>query len=325
MEINVTLSSFSFLNVICQRFKEEGIPIVDGISEALYNFFKDLEELKFEMWAHCDAIQLAIESKPPEDIPNALHCFISIHDSEPFELVTDVDQQREEFDSAVTELYDNLYSLKRDRFVTFGCSNLINETFPQPLLDSIYLVFIYHRPLSTHLLQDLDSLKAMLLPPPPIIPGKKGPVNVGLVNQEAESNDNYVDLLALYHSFMEIKKKHDMCNSKTKPETKQKIENHEDNNNQAHHKRNLTQCKRQHIHDSKQIMSQLGHSNAAYKNFSTISIDKKSPNASWLKLPSISTLLHSYVLIDKTQKALLPVRIYEITPFEVSSGHSQIL
>ncbi|MBW0559551.1 hypothetical protein O181_099266 [Austropuccinia psidii MF-1] len=74
--------------------------------------------------------------------------------------------------------------------------------------------------------------------------------------------------------------------------TKPKIEHHEDNNNQNNHKRKLTQCQRQHIHDSKQIMPLLRHSNAAYKNFSSISIDKKEANASWLKLPSINTLPH---------------------------------
>ncbi|MBW0552788.1 hypothetical protein O181_092503 [Austropuccinia psidii MF-1] len=72
-------------------------------------------------------------------------------------------------------------------------------------------------------------------------------------------------------------------------------------------------------------MSQLGHSNTAYKNFSTISIEKKASNATLLKLPSINTLPHPYVIIDKTHKPFLPVCIYEITPFEVSSGHSQIL
>ncbi|MBW0522910.1 hypothetical protein O181_062625 [Austropuccinia psidii MF-1] len=107
--------------------------------------------------------------------------------------------------------------------------------------------------------------------------------------------------------------------------TKTKIEHHEDNNNQTNHKRKLTQCQRKHIHDSKQIMSQLGHSNTAYKNFLTILIDKKSANASWLKIPSINTLPHPYILIDKTHKPFLPVCIYEITPFDISSGHSQIL
>ncbi|MBW0475084.1 hypothetical protein O181_014799 [Austropuccinia psidii MF-1] len=107
--------------------------------------------------------------------------------------------------------------------------------------------------------------------------------------------------------------------------TKPKIEHHEDNNNPTSHKRKITQSQEQHIHDSKQIMSQLGHSTSAYKKFSTISIDKKAANASWLKLPSINTLPHPYVIIDKTQKPYLPVCIYEITPFDVSSGHSQIL
>ncbi|MBW0562740.1 hypothetical protein O181_102455 [Austropuccinia psidii MF-1] len=107
--------------------------------------------------------------------------------------------------------------------------------------------------------------------------------------------------------------------------TKPKIEHHEDKNNSNNDKRKLTRSQRQHIHDSKQIMSQLGHSTSAYKNFSTISIEKKAANASWLKLPLINTLPHPYVIIDKTQKPYLPVCIYKITPFDVSSGHSQIL
>ncbi|MBW0568440.1 hypothetical protein O181_108155 [Austropuccinia psidii MF-1] len=45
--------------------------------------------------------------------------------------------------------------------------------------------------------------------------------------------------------------------------TKPKIEHHEGNNNQTNHKKKLTQCQRQHIHVSKQIMPQLEHSNAA--------------------------------------------------------------
>ncbi|MBW0583997.1 hypothetical protein O181_123712 [Austropuccinia psidii MF-1] len=107
--------------------------------------------------------------------------------------------------------------------------------------------------------------------------------------------------------------------------TKSNLEHHEDNNTKKNHKRKLTQCHRQHINDSKLIMSHLGHSNTAYENPSTISIDKKSANASWLKLPSINTLQHPCVLIDKTKKAILPVIIYEITPFELSSGHYQVL
>ncbi|MBW0592050.1 hypothetical protein O181_131765, partial [Austropuccinia psidii MF-1] len=92
--------------------------------------------------------------------------------------------------------------------------------------------------------------------------------------------------------------------------TKPNIEHHEDNNTRSNHKRKLTQSQRQHIHDSKQIMSHLGHSKKEYQKFLTISIDKKSANASWLKLPSLNTLPHPYILIDKTTKPFLPVIIY---------------
>ncbi|MBW0463091.1 hypothetical protein O181_002806 [Austropuccinia psidii MF-1] len=91
--------------------------------------------------------------------------------------------------------------------------------------------------------------------------------------------------------------------------TKQNIEHHEDNNTKSNHKRQLTQSQGQHIHDSKQIMSHLDHSKTEYKNFPTISIDKKSVNASRLKLPSLNTLPHPYVLIDKTKNPFLPVII----------------
>ncbi|MBW0560362.1 hypothetical protein O181_100077 [Austropuccinia psidii MF-1] len=102
---------------------------------------------------------------------------------------------------------------------------------------------------------------------------------------------------------------------RTKPNVKQ----HEDNNTKTNHKRKLTQSQRQHIQDSKQIMSHLGHSNTEFKNFSTILIDKKSATSSWLKLPSVNTLPHPYILIDKTKKPFLPFIIYEITPFDLSS------
>ncbi|MBW0569491.1 hypothetical protein O181_109206 [Austropuccinia psidii MF-1] len=49
--------------------------------------------------------------------------------------------------------------------------------------------------------------------------------------------------------------------------TKPNIEHHEDNNTKSNHKRKLTQSQRQHIHDSKQIMFHLGHSNKEFKNF----------------------------------------------------------
>ncbi|MBW0493881.1 hypothetical protein O181_033596 [Austropuccinia psidii MF-1] len=41
--------------------------------------------------------------------------------------------------------------------------------------------------------------------------------------------------------------------------TKPNIKHHEDNNTKSNHKRKLTKSQRQHIHDSKQIMSHLGH------------------------------------------------------------------
>ncbi|MBW0549532.1 hypothetical protein O181_089247, partial [Austropuccinia psidii MF-1] len=106
--------------------------------------------------------------------------------------------------------------------------------------------------------------------------------------------------------------------------TKPNIEHHEDNNTKSNHKKKLTQSQRQHTHDSKQIMSHLGHSYTEYKNFSAIFIDKKSANASWLKLPSLNTLPHPYILIDKNKKPFLPVIIYEITPFDNSFGHCQM-
>ncbi|MBW0584181.1 hypothetical protein O181_123896 [Austropuccinia psidii MF-1] len=52
--------------------------------------------------------------------------------------------------------------------------------------------------------------------------------------------------------------------------TKPNIEHHEDNNTEKNDKGKLTQIQIQHIHDSKQIVSHLGHSNTAYKNFPTI-------------------------------------------------------
>ncbi|MBW0464473.1 hypothetical protein O181_004188 [Austropuccinia psidii MF-1] len=106
--------------------------------------------------------------------------------------------------------------------------------------------------------------------------------------------------------------------------TKPNIEHHEDNNTKTNHKRKLNQSRQQHIHYSKQIISHLENVNIAYENFSTNSIDKKEANASWLKLPSVDTLPHPYLIIDKTAKPFLPFVIYEITPFENSSGHSQI-
>ncbi|MBW0522815.1 hypothetical protein O181_062530 [Austropuccinia psidii MF-1] len=164
-----------------------------------------------------------------------------------------------------------------------------------------------------------------MLLPPPIIPGQDGAGEVGLVNQEAESNNHDVVVLACYHALMELNKKHDMCKSNAPPLSHSS--NYSDDvmvrtkPESAHHQNNLNDDET--IVPPNDVM--LGHSNTTYKNFSTISIDKRLANASWLKLSSINTLPHPYVLIYKTHKPFLPVCIYEITPFEVSSGHYQIL
>ncbi|MBW0570924.1 hypothetical protein O181_110639 [Austropuccinia psidii MF-1] len=107
--------------------------------------------------------------------------------------------------------------------------------------------------------------------------------------------------------------------------TKPNIENHDFNNTKQTNRRKLTQSQRQHIYDSKQIMSQLGPSNRSYKNAPSISIVKKVSNATWLNLPSLNTLPHPYVIIDKTKNPSLPFVIYEITPFDNSSGNSDFL
>ncbi|MBW0460406.1 hypothetical protein O181_000121 [Austropuccinia psidii MF-1] len=91
---------------------------------------------------------------------------------------------------------------------------------------------------------------------------------------------------------------------------KPNIEHHEDKDTKTNHKGKLTRSPRQHIHNSKQIMSHLAYSNTAYKDFSTISIDKKAANAQWLKLPSVRPLTHPYVIINETKKPFLPVLIY---------------
>ncbi|MBW0477262.1 hypothetical protein O181_016977 [Austropuccinia psidii MF-1] len=97
--------------------------------------------------------------------------------------------------------------------------------------------------------------------------------------------------------------------------TKPNIEHHEENNTKTNHVRKLTRIQRQHIHDSKQIMSHLGNSNRDHKNFSTISIEKKKSNVSWLKLPSVNTLLHPDVIIDKTKKYIFTSNHLRNHPF----------
>ncbi|MBW0520865.1 hypothetical protein O181_060580 [Austropuccinia psidii MF-1] len=60
--------------------------------------------------------------------------------------------------------------------------------------------------------------------------------------------------------------------------TKPNLEHHAVNHTTTNHKRKLSQIQRQHIHDSKQIMSQLCHSNRSYKKVSTISIEMTEAN-----------------------------------------------
>ncbi|KAI9607513.1 hypothetical protein H4Q26_006040 [Puccinia striiformis f. sp. tritici PST-130] len=116
-----------FFSAICKRFEEEEIPIIDCVSEALTDVFRVMEELKFDGWATRDrlimkrtmsslfdtllrrvyeAIESVLESNPSEDLPNALECLISIYESEPFKMITDLDQRFKEFTEAIIELYD---------------------------------------------------------------------------------------------------------------------------------------------------------------------------------------------------------------------------
>ncbi|MBW0582016.1 hypothetical protein O181_121731 [Austropuccinia psidii MF-1] len=59
--------------------------------------------------------------------------------------------------------------------------------------------------------------------------------------------------------------------------TKPNIEHHEDNNTKLNNKRKLTQSQRQHIHDSKQIMSHLGHSKKNLKTFQQFRLTRNLP------------------------------------------------
>lgn len=239
-----------FFSAICRRFEEEEIPIIDCVSEALTDVFRVMEELKFEGWATRDklmmkktmsslfdtllrrvyeAIELVLDSNPCEDLPNALECLVSIYDSEPFKMITDLDQRFREFTEAITELYDRLYSIKStaafstDRpndivpfleltaWINTG-SNRINKKFKQPVLDQIDLVAIYLAKLCQNLVQDLDSMKMILVPPPSvnlqIPPGSH-------VNAQTSSAFNDADVLDLYRALIEIEKKHNMCNPNT--------------------------------------------------------------------------------------------------------------
>ncbi|PLW18368.1 hypothetical protein PCASD_00781 [Puccinia coronata f. sp. avenae] len=239
-----------FFSAICRRFEEEEIPIIDCVTEALTDVFRVMEELKFEGWATRDklimkktmsslfdtllrrvyeAIELVLESNPCEDLPNALECLVSIFDSEPFKMIADLDQRFREFTEAITELYDRLYSIKSteafsaDRpndvvpflaltaWINTGSSR-INKKFKQPVLDRIDLVAIFLAKLCQNLVQDLDSMKIILIPPPSvnlqIPPGS-------VIDPGSSPNFDDADVLQLYRALIEIEKKHNMCNPNT--------------------------------------------------------------------------------------------------------------
>ncbi|OAV98529.1 hypothetical protein PTTG_25578 [Puccinia triticina 1-1 BBBD Race 1] len=238
-----------FFSAICRKFEEEEIPIIDCVTEALTDVFRVMEELKFDGWATRDkmimkktmsslfdtllrriyeATESILDSNRCEDLPNALECLISIYESEPFKMITDLDQRFREFTEAITELYDRLYTFKSteifsaDRpndivpfldlaaWINSG-SNRINKKFKQPVLDRIDLVAIYLAKLCQNLVQDLESMKQILVPPPPL------PVNPHLppgsaVNPTDSPRFNDADVLDLYRTLIEIEKKHNMCN-----------------------------------------------------------------------------------------------------------------
>ncbi|POW04378.1 hypothetical protein PSTT_10428, partial [Puccinia striiformis] len=191
-----------FFSAICKRFEEEEIPIIDCVSEALTDVFRVMEELKFDGWATRDrlimkrtmsslfdtllrrvyeAIESVLESNPSEDLPNALECLISIYESEPFKMITDLDQRFKEFTEAIIELYDRLYTFKSTE--AFSAHILI----PPP------------SPNSTHPLQPIVPNPHLLVGSTPIDP----------------TRFNDADVLELYRALIEIEKKHNMCNPNT--------------------------------------------------------------------------------------------------------------
>ncbi|KAI7950962.1 hypothetical protein MJO29_009636 [Puccinia striiformis f. sp. tritici] len=257
-----------FFSAICKRFEEEEIPIIDCVSEALTDVFRVMEELKFDGWATRDrlimkrtmsslfdtllrrvyeAIESVLESNPSEDLPNALECLISIYESEPFKMITDLDQRFKEFTEAIIELYDRLYTFKSTEafsavptnddnpqqspneiipfleltaWINTG-SNRINKKFKQPILDRIDLVSIYLSKLCRNLVQDIESMKHILIPPPspnsthplqPIVPNPHLLVGSTPIDP---TRFNDADVLELYRALIEIEKKHNMCNPNT--------------------------------------------------------------------------------------------------------------
>lgn len=236
-----------FSAAIVRRFEEEEIPIIDCVGEALADVFRVMEEIKFEVWATRDklmmkktmsslfdtllrrvyeAIEFVLESKPADDLVNALGCLSSIYQSEPFQMITDLEQRFEEFTEAIAELFNRLYSIKSNEF--FGSdrpndivpflrltawinsgSNRINKKFKQPVLDRIDLVAIFLSKLCQNLVQDLESMKLILVPPPafnkPLVPGSGA-------NPDTDINFNDADILELYRALLELERKHNMCN-----------------------------------------------------------------------------------------------------------------
>ncbi|KAG0145343.1 hypothetical protein CROQUDRAFT_658787 [Cronartium quercuum f. sp. fusiforme G11] len=244
-----------FFNGICKRFEEEEIPIIECVIEALNDVFRLLKEVQLDHWTLRDqtmisktmsslfdtllrrvyeAIQSIVDSKPTDDLADLLNTLILVYESEPFQMITDLEQRFHEFTEAVTELYDRLYAIKsnelfaRDRpndIVPFldliawlnSSSSRLNKRFKQPLLERIDLVSIFLDRLCKILVQDVDAMRAMLLPspiPPPAM-GQMAALGTKPVTVEGSqpvSNVNDADILDLYRSLLDIKKKHDMCN-----------------------------------------------------------------------------------------------------------------
>lgn len=81
---------------------------------------------------------------------------------------------------------------------------LLNKRFTEPLLGSIDFVALFIARVAPVLLQDLDAMRAILLPPPPD------------AGAEASSIHDR-DILDLYRGVLDLKQKHDMCNPECAP------------------------------------------------------------------------------------------------------------
>lgn len=246
-----------FFNAICKRFEDEEIPIIECVIEALNDVIKLLEEVALERWAVRDkgmiiktmsslfdtllrrvyeAVQSTVDGKPTDDLPNILDTLMLVYESEPFQMISDLEQRFLEFTEAITQLYDRLYTIKsnelfaRERpndIVPFleliswlnSSSSRLNKRFKQPILDRIDLVQIFLGRLCQLLVEDVDAMKAMLLPPSLPLQNHKTSVSINdktdggsMEGSQISSNVNDADILDLYRSLLDIKKKHDMCN-----------------------------------------------------------------------------------------------------------------